>query len=256
MQENVPVPNEEFNLWERLKECDAQARELLVTQYLPHARCVAAIYYRRRVHDEIGFDEYFQLATLGMMEALYRFDPTLGVSFKTFSSRRMHGAILDGLEKLTEKQQQIAARQRIRKERLESVIVRSEEKCDAHQVEKLFSYLAEVGVGLALSIILDGTGMLDSDTLRPTETDGREANRAYYRRHEMLLLRRKLISHLDGMEPQARHVMKCHYIQEIPFKEIAKSMGLTKGRVSQIHREALLHLRSELKAERSSDLVC
>ena len=37
-------------------------------------------------------------------------------SVRTFAARRMHGAILDGIERLTEKQQQIAVRQRLRRE--------------------------------------------------------------------------------------------------------------------------------------------
>jgi len=253
----VEAPAEDgLQLWSRFHAGDASAREQLALQHLPHARRVAATYYRRRLHDEIEFDDYMQLAVLGMMESLDRFDPSLGISFKTFSGRRMHGAILDGLEKMTEKQQQIAARQRAQKDRLASLVQSSGDQRVDVQTAQLFRYLAEVGVGLALSFMLDGTGMIDpGDTASAAGSRG-GLDGTPYRRRELHLLREKLLAHVDGLKPQARQVVRCHYIQEMPFDAIAVSMGLTKGRVSQIHREALLWLRSELKVDRSSDLVC
>lgn len=225
-------------------------------RHLPHARRVAATYYRRRMHDEIEFDDYLQFAILGMMESIDRFDPLLGIRFRTFSGRRMHGTILDGLERMTEKQQQIASRRRAQKERLASLVAPqpASDEGVSSQTEALFRYLAEVGVGLALSLMLDGTGML-----RPGEAEGGSAtgmDTAYYRRTELRQLREKLLAHVEGLKPQARQVIRSHYVQAMPFDAIAASMGLTKGRVSQIHREALLWLRNELKVERSSDLVC
>jgi hypothetical protein len=61
-----------------------------------------------RMHDEIELGDYLQYARIGLLEALDRFDPAVGVMFRTFAARRMHVAILDGIERLTEKQQQIA----------------------------------------------------------------------------------------------------------------------------------------------------
>jgi len=253
---------EEHALWTKLRAGEVSARADLVHRHLPHARRVAATYYRRRMHDEVEFDDYLQLAILGMMESIDRFEPALGVRFRTFSGRRMHGAILDGIERMTEKQQQIAARRRTQKERLASLIDaglgfdpnRGLNAPKALPTETLFRYLADVGVGLALSFMLEGTGMLD-----PGETQSNFPGRsdaAYYRRAELRQLREKLLSHVEALKPQARQVIICHYVQAIPFDAIAKEMGLTKGRVSQIHREALLLLRNELRVERSSDLLC
>lgn len=255
--------DEEQLLWLRLKAGDETAREQLAQRHLPHAHRVAATYYRRRLHNEIEFDDYLQLAILGMMESLDRFDSSIGIQFRTFSSRRMHGTILDGLERMTEKQQQIAARRRAQKERIDSLVASPSSlghglppisDNDSSQTAALFRYLAEVGVGLALSFMLDGTGMYDQGEANiRSHPDG---DATYYRRAELCQLRAKLLAHIDDLKPQARHVIRCHYVQEVPFADIAESMGLTKGRVSQIHREALLWLRNELRVERSSDLIC
>lgn len=112
-----------WNSWR--KDGDEDARGQLLSLHLPYARVVAASYYAKRLHDEIEFGDYLQLASLGLIEAVGRFDPEYGVQFRTFAARRMHGSILDGIEHLTEKQQQIAAKQRLDAQRCDQGVRRS-----------------------------------------------------------------------------------------------------------------------------------
>ncbi len=44
-------------------------------------------------------DELLQWGAIGMMEATQRFDPSLGVEFQAFASRRIRGAMIDGLRR-------------------------------------------------------------------------------------------------------------------------------------------------------------
>ncbi|OYV34546.1 MAG: RNA polymerase subunit sigma [Rhodospirillales bacterium 20-64-7] len=44
-------------------------------------------------------DELLQWGAIGMLEAMHRFDPTLGVSFEAFAARRIRGAMIDGLRR-------------------------------------------------------------------------------------------------------------------------------------------------------------
>jgi RNA polymerase sigma factor (sigma-70 family) len=44
-------------------------------------------------------DELLQLGAIGMLEALQRFDSTRGVEFQAFASRRIRGAMIDGLRR-------------------------------------------------------------------------------------------------------------------------------------------------------------
>jgi len=45
------------------------------------------------------FDELLQWGAVGMMEAMQRFDARQGVSFQAFASRRIRGAMIDGLRR-------------------------------------------------------------------------------------------------------------------------------------------------------------
>ena len=234
------VDSEELALWKRLRAtADTSAREQLLALHLPYARIVAAAYFSRRFHDEIEFGDYLQYASLGLLEAMERFDPERGAQFRTFAARRMHGSILDGIERLTEKQQQISARQRLRAERLHAVEEMAQQRTHAlSEGDRLIRYVTEAGIGLALAWMLDGTGMVD------------EPERAecipFYRNAEMRQLRERLLREVDELPVQERVVVRSHYLQDMPFERVASMLSLTKGRISQIHRQALLRLRETL----------
>ncbi len=44
-------------------------------------------------------DELLQWGAIGMLEAMSRFDRTLGVDFQAFAARRIRGAMIDGLRR-------------------------------------------------------------------------------------------------------------------------------------------------------------
>jgi RNA polymerase sigma factor for flagellar operon FliA len=250
----LPAPGgEELALWRGLRQgTDPVAREKLLALHLPYARVVAASYYGKRFHDEIEFDDYHQYASLGLLEAMERFDPERGAQFRTFAARRMHGAILDGIERLTEKQQQIAARRRARAEQLEASKELAAQRAGLaagtvpRHPQQLLHYMAEVGVGLALAWMLDGTAMVDDPE--------RAESVPFYRSTEIRQLRERLLQVVDALPAQERTVVRYHYLQEIPFDQVAAMLHLTKGRISQIHKQALLRLRAGVADHADLDL--
>lgn len=244
----------EVALWLRLRRHgDDDARAHLLALHMPYARVVAASYYRKRFHDEIEFGDYQQFASLGLLEAMERYEPGRGAQFRTFAARRMHGAILDGVERLTEKQQQIAARQRARNERLQAGVEVAAERTGVvagtvpRQPRQLMHYLAEVGVGLALQWMLDGTAMVD--------VPERAESLPFYRSTELRQRRERLLQVVAALPPQEQAVIRCHYLQDQAFHEVAAMLKLTPGRVSQIHRQALARLRSAVADSGALDLT-
>ncbi len=241
MDAAAPANCQESALWQRLRDGgDARAREDLLALHLPYAKVVAATYYARRYHDEIEFGDYLQYASLGLLEALDRYDPARGVQFRTFAARRMHGAILNGLERLTEKQQQIAARQRLRAERVQDLKSLAQEGSSGApgppDADRLLRYVSDVGIGLALCWMLEGTGMVENVEAATAAP--------FYQGAALRQARERLLHAVDGLSPQERTVIRNHYLQEMPFDEIAARLQLTKGRISQIHKQALQRLRA------------
>jgi RNA polymerase sigma factor for flagellar operon FliA len=230
--------------WAELRSSgDDSARQGLMALHMPYARVVAASIYAKRFHDEIEFGDYLQYASIGLLEAMERYDPGRGVLFRTFAARRMQGAILSGIEKLTEKQQQIALRQRLRSERVAAARQGVLEDFGAPATgpqtpEQLMKFVAEVGIGLAVCWMLEGTAMVEHEDMA--------VSLPFYRSTELRQLRDRLLHAVEHLPEQQRAVVRGHYLQEVPFDQIAASMQLTKGRISQVHKQALLHLRKLL----------
>ncbi len=243
--EPLPVPEtpEALDaLWrDRRAAGEGAARERLAAHYQPFARMLAARCYRHRFSLELEFDDYFQFAMIGLLESLDRFEPGQGVAFEAFASSRITGAILDGVESLSEKQRQIATRARARRERAASL------RDDAASTPPL-QRLADIAVGLAIGFMLESAAMyVDGETA--------DAGGTPYERVEMDQLRRRVLELVEQLPDAERRVVRHHYLQQIPFEEVARSSGLTKGRISQIHRAALERLRRLLAAGDGTVLV-
>jgi RNA polymerase sigma factor FliA len=149
--------------------------------------------------------------------------------------------VLNGLGELSERYEQIGLRQRLREERVKSLavpVVAGAPPIRAGHLRDLYLELAEVAVGLALGMMLEGTGMLHDD-----EADaGRRQD--FYDGAEERELRANIRAVVDALPELERRVIRYHYFQGLSFTEIAGLLELTKGRVSQIHHQALQLIRS------------
>jgi RNA polymerase sigma factor for flagellar operon FliA len=228
---------ESGTLWERwAAERSSTVREALVQNYANLARTLAAKAYAGRIEAGVEFDDYLQFAYIGLLEAIDRYEPERGIRFESFATLRVRGSIADGVESLCERHRQVAARQRIIKERTKAF---ADELGQASGVEAIAA-VAEIAVGLAIGFLLEDSGMFvkpDDETAIPDSA---------YRSVELEQMRRivqRLVKNLDGNE---RRVITMHYLHETPFGAIAEELQLSKGRISQLHRSALTSLRKAL----------
>ena len=230
---------EERALWQRFADgADPAARWQLIERYLPLCRMIAASLYARRVADDAEFADYMQYATLGLIEAVDNFDWQRGVQFNTFATYRIQGAIRNSMPSFSERREQIGLLARLKKERAESIKHDEGEPRERRRERagRVVHEMAEVAVMSALSYLLEGSGML------ALEADPGYVEH-FYDGAELRELRRQLLELVEALPDQERRVVKYHYLQNLEFTEIARLFGVTKGRISQIHKRALLLLR-------------
>lgn len=224
---------DENALWRRFIESgDTDARNDLIELHLPFARILAAKLYAGRRVRETEFDDYLHYAALGLIEAVDKFDPGRNVLFRTFAAHRIQGSVLNNVESLSERDEQLALKARLRKQRTEAL---AEGGKDGRSTEEVFDHMAEVAIGLALGFMLEGSGMY-------APPEGAHAEDVY-RSHEVKQLCETVRALLDLLPKREKSVIRYHYYHGLGVEQIGDILGVSKGRVSQIHRQALRSLR-------------
>jgi RNA polymerase sigma factor FliA len=220
------------SLWVRWIESRHIAdRHALVERYTGFARMLAAKCYSGRISPELEFGDYLQFAMVGLIEAIDRYEPSGGAKFETFASLRINGSVLNGVESLSEVQRQTSVRHRVVKERAASVASNT-----STQAVSALEKLAEIAIGLALGFALEDSGVYEGSGERALPDNA-------YRRLELQQLSQRLADCVRSLPEQQRVVIHRHYFQQMPFDDIAASLSLSKGRVSQVHSAALANLR-------------
>jgi RNA polymerase sigma factor for flagellar operon FliA len=100
-------------------------------------------------------------------------------------------------------------------------------------------------------VLLEETGMIDRDAHGVASDPHHQ-----YRQVEMSQLKTRLSALVESLPPAHRSVLQWHYRHDHSFVDIAQRLDLSRGRVSQIHKQALESLRQALVGCQSCDVAC
>jgi len=227
----------EAALWRRARyEDDPVSRRQLFERYTPLARSVVARHRRWRWRQEGGDLEGF--AFEGLLQALDRFDPLRGVPFGAYARRRMSGAIVDGMARMSDLEAQIGHRRRLQQERLR-LLSGTETAADP------VTALADLVTDLAIGLMLEGTGLIEPE-------DGADTRPDPYEGLVWRETRRALAAEVARLPENEGAVVRQHYQLGMAFVQIAGLLQLSRGRVAQLHRAALDRLSKRLRQFRGN----
>lgn len=228
-------------LWESIAQDsdNSEARDRLVQDYTPLVKGIAARLYTRRIDEIADFGDYMQYGLIGLIESIDRYDSNSNASFKTYASYRIAGSILNGLEKASEYRTQHAHRSKLLKERMDSF---AREKTD-----DLFADLVSSAVYMALGYILD-----DANKEKAPDNLLQGKN---YTSTEMKHIQQQLKYIIEKLPLKEAMVVKYHYFHYMAFEEIGDILGVSKGRVSQLHKGALQHIREIFDDDNGLDIL-
>ena len=199
--------------------------------------------------------ELVRAGVLGLVEAANRFDGARGVPFERFAAQRIRGAVLDAVRAADWAPRSVRAMSR-RVDSTEQELANrlSRTPTTAELAEALGARVDEVtafrdrvfrSVVLALDQKVSGDsedaslidGLCDRTTLEPSEElEGREL-RSYLRDAVTLLPERHRI------------VIVGYFLDNLSSEYLAKFLGVTESRVSQLRSEALVMLKEGIEAQ-------
>lgn len=187
-----------------------------------------------RVGDALHRDDLASAGMAGLAEALQRFDPTRGVDFVWFARRRMRGAIRDELRRIDP----LSRRDR-RWWREQSDPSAPEEVVTPRGDEALRRASA---VAQRLTRAQARAGILE----QAADESALDPERACIRRDLEAHLRRAL----ERLGARDQIVLLALYWEGSTTVALARRLGVTQGRVSQLRKEAVGRLRGQLQAAR------
>jgi len=234
---------------------DRGVRNKLVEDHLDLARGLA----RRYRHRGVAKDDLEQVARVGLIGAVERFDPDQGVRFQTFAARTIDGELK---RHFRDKAWQVRVP---RRQQELTLAVRS-------TIEELTNRLGRVPsaqeVARQLQVDLDevlaaieASQAFRADSLdRPTGTDGPDATS--HRRLEDSLAAtdhatlefedQQLVGSLLVKLPEReRQIVERRFFGEQSQRSIAEELGISQMHVSRLLRSALLALRQSLPSDQT-----
>ena len=198
-------------------------------------------------------DDMRSAGMLGLIDAANKFDAGKNILFKTFAEYRIRGAILDEMRKLDwfsrslrEKQNKIS-RTMIKLERKLGRTPEEDEMAGDMEIslDEYQQILGEVGhlgcVSLNETLNESGEGTSFLDTLADQRADSSPAARL-----EKAELTKLLAGILHELSEKERLVVSLYYYEELTQKEIAEVLEVSEGRISQLHSQALLKLKTKV----------
>jgi RNA polymerase sigma factor FliA len=228
------------------------SREEIVHKYLHLVKYVAGR-ISINLPPNVEINDLINDGILGLIDAIEKYDDERGVKFETYAITRINGAILDALRALDWVPR--AVRQRARE--LERVYQEIEVELGRAATE---DEVAE-RMGLTTKELdtlmqkIRGTAVLSLeeflpnekgyeipllDTLKDLENDVTSAVEARE-------IKAALIRAVDDLPPQERTVISLYYFEGLTLKEIKGALNVSESRVSQIHAQAVIHLRAKLR---------
>jgi len=241
-------------LWDEYKSRgNPRAKEELIARYLPMVPVLAGR-MAMKLSAVVGYEDLVGWGVIGLIEAIEKFDPGRGVRFETYARTRIRGAMADGVREadwVPRSVRQNARRMAGAYAALERRLGRpaTDEEAAAElgvSPDKLQRMLADASRGAVLS--LDEIVQMSEDGRAVTlldavpDLDSPDPVAVY----ELEDLRRRLARAFDELPERERLVVTLHYYDELTVREIAEILGVSEGRVSQLHTRAVLRLRARL----------
>lgn len=199
----------------------------------------------------VQVDDLIQSGMIGLIEASKKYDPSRGASFETYAGIRIRGAIVDEIRKGDWVPRSVHRNARKISEtisHLEAKLGRDAkdaEVADAMGVEldEYFSMSKDATAGHLFSI----EETLFGEDSAVNEHDVSSNFTKPYESVQTQALSVSLAQAIEQLPERERLVLSLYYDEELNLKEIGQVLGVSESRVSQIHSQAALRLRSRLK---------
>jgi RNA polymerase sigma-B factor len=224
---------------------DAAAREELVERFLPLARQLARRYQRTNE----PLDDLMQVASVGLVKAIDRFDPDRGTAFSTYAVP----TILGELKRYFRDSGWAVHVPRGMQERVMKLDTAAQE---LHRRIGRSPSPKELGTELGLSEeevleAMEAASAYDAVSLEQQKGDPDESKDTFQdslgteeERYELVEYGAAIAPTLKALTPRERLILHLRFVEDLTQSEIAERIGVSQMHVSRLIRRSLAQLRA------------
>ena len=234
------------------KKMTSPQKKKIVQEYSPLVKFIAQK-IAMRLPANIEVDDLWSAGVIGLMDAIDKFDPTRDNKFKTYAEFRIRGAILDELRSqdwIPRSMREKAKTIERAFQKLERKLGRPASEAEAARemqlpIEEFREALNQCKSVTLLSIDEAGT-FANGDKkslLGVLQSSSENSPLAQLAGAEM---RDHVAKAIEELPEKQRIVLSLYYYEDLNLKEIGQVLKVTESRVSQLHTQAVLRLRSKL----------
>ncbi|MBE9529042.1 MAG: FliA/WhiG family RNA polymerase sigma factor [Proteobacteria bacterium] len=202
----------------------------------------------------IDVNDLMSSGTIGLLEAIDRFDESKGVQFNTYASIRVRGAIMDELRSMDwmtrsmrDKSNQLeraydqVERDTGRPAEIEEVATVLDMSTD--EINTILSEVCSLSVlsfeDMGLKQYDDGMNILEC-IKDPSAKDPLLVAKINE-------LKRRVAEVIETLPEKEKIIISLYYFDELTLKEIGKVLDITESRVCQLHSQTMHRLKARLK---------
>mgnify|MGYP000861565906 CR=1 FL=1 len=237
-------------LWQSYKQhCDQDAREQLIKSYLSLVKIIVG---RLAVGlpNHVDRDDLTSAGIMGLLDAIDKYDLTRGIKFETYATARVRGSILDFLRA----QDWIPVSLRQKAKKLEALFADLEQKFSRPPTDAEMAAALEIEVADYYGLLKDinGYSLLSLDEMAGNAwlVDEHEDS-SPSRLAECAEVKKIMAAAIERLPEKERLVVALYYYEGLTLKEIGVTLGLSEGRISQLHTKAILRLRGALSRKKN-----
>jgi RNA polymerase sigma factor for flagellar operon FliA len=228
-------------------------KDRLILEYAPLIKYIAQK-IAARLPANIELDDLISSGVIGLMDAIDKYDCSRDNKFKTYAEFRIRGGILDELRA----QDWVPRSVREKAKQLERVYQKIEHDKGRHATDEevcqelsitsgeFFHLLNEVrSVSLLSYDDISNFSKADKKSFHGVNDGGRvgtplnEVTSSY--------LKRVIADAIRDLPEKQRLVLSLYYYEDLNLKEIGRVLDVTESRVSQLHTQAIVKLKSRLR---------
>lgn len=207
----------------------------------------------------LDYEDILSYGTIGLIEAMDRYDDSKGVKFETYAISRIRGAIIDALRSLDRLPRSV----RQKAKRLDQVTVELTRSLGREPNEEELASAMEMTLPQYHKTLVDSSWVTVSlDGLLSRDDDGEGGGSAelpadpdeedFTERMEKRQTLEALTTAVKSLPEREWLIVSLYYKDEMTMKEIAQILEISESRVCQLHGRALSRLKTRMTLDKAA----